>query len=256
MPNKKYLLLILCLFPLSVFADNTADHGHTPDTADHPSTLQTLIAWGNVSTFSFFSLRRPFLLPAFTRDDSILRYVSSDKPLADTSYRPKNLESLSGTHIDEAGRSSLIRADIKKNLAELADAFYEEFHQPLIAVSGFRSAEYQQRLWDLGKCEWGAFCAIPGRSEHQLGLALDFFDATSETEYLSNSRYKKYVEWMEVNAYKYGFTRSYKNGPVIDNYESEPWHWRYVGLTMAAKLHTLDRSYTEYVKLLENLSTW
>lgn len=156
---------------------------------------------------------RPAILPAHTwKDDaSILRFVSTSTPLSDRSYRPQGLVSLSGAHIDQAGRSSLIRSDIKPHLDALAAEFYQEFHEPLIAISAFRSAEYQQRLWDLGRCDNGAFCAKPGHSEHQLGLALDFFDASSEDAYITNPRYRRFVEWMRENAHHYGWTQSYQH---------------------------------------------
>lgn len=82
-------------------------------------------------------------------------------------------------------------------------------------------------MWDLGKCS-DTLCAPPGHSEHQLGLAVDLFDASTKAEYLSNPTYVSYVDWLEENAYKYGYHMSYQNGVEIDQYEAEPWHWRYL----------------------------
>jgi LAS superfamily LD-carboxypeptidase LdcB len=60
----------------------------------------------------------------------------------------------------------------------MAKAFELEFGEPLVVISGYRSAEYQQRLWNLGRCH-DTLCAPPGYSEHQLGLAVDIFDAST-----------------------------------------------------------------------------
>lgn len=145
------------------------------------------------------------------KDESFLRFVSTEEPLTNISYRPEKLVTLSGANLDQAGRNSFVRAEIKPSLEAIAKDFALHFNEPLIAISAFRSAEYQQRLWDLGRCDDGAFCAKPGYSEHQLGLAIDFFDATSETQYLTNQRYKAFYEWMKKHAHKYGWTQSYKH---------------------------------------------
>jgi len=61
-----------------------------------------------------------------------------------------------------------------------------------------------------------------------MGLAVDIFDASTRQEFLANSLYKKYLEWMKENAHKYGFHNSYQKGLEIDGYDIEPWHWRYL----------------------------
>ncbi|MFA6274340.1 MAG: D-alanyl-D-alanine carboxypeptidase family protein, partial [Candidatus Paceibacterota bacterium] len=41
--------------------------------------------------------------------------------------------------------------------------------------------------------------------------------------------------WLLENAYKYGFIISYPAGNTY--YKFEPWHWRFVGINLATKLH-------------------
>lgn len=229
---------------------STATHAqeieHTHAVTESP--LWKHIKSGEFVPMRFLTLKRPIFSDDIAKnDESILRFVSPDYPLSNISYRPSDLVSLSGANINEAGRVSQIRAIAKPSVLAMAKDFSEHFGEPLIAISAFRSAEYQQRLWDLGRCDDGAFCAKPGRSEHQLGLGVDFFDATSETQYLSNPRYKAFYEWMKDNAYRYGWTQSYKHGPEVDGYEIEPWHWRYIGVDMATELHRLDMSYTRFL---------
>jgi len=78
------------------------------------------------------------------------------------------------------------------------------------------------------------FTADQGYSEHQLGTTVDFI--TSEFNGNSSSFYKtKAYPWLLDNAYKYGFILSYPENNKY--YIFEPWHWRFVGIKLAAKLH-------------------
>ena len=165
------------------------------------------------------------------------------------------MASLSGTAINEAGRSSQLRRDARDALWILARSFEKKFGEPLVVVSGYRSAAYQQRLWDLGRCS-DSLCAPPGYSEHQLGLAVDLFDASTAREFETNKRYKRYVTWLQANAHLYGWTQSYQKGEAIDGYEIEPWHWRYIGIEMATRLHNLGWTYTEYVAFNDTMLGW
>ncbi len=154
-------------------------------------------------------LRAAIRLPVFYDDSSILRFVSRTTPLSDRNYAPSDLVSISGSLINEAGRNSQLRREARDALWNMASGFVYDVGIPLTVISGYRSATYQQRLWDLGRCS-DSLCAPPGYSEHQLGLAVDLFDASSEKEFTSNPTYRKYVKWLENNAYQYGWTQSYQ----------------------------------------------
>jgi len=78
------------------------------------------------------------------------------------------------------------------------------------------------------------FTADQGYSEHQLGTTVDF----TTTEYNGNTSLfhkTKAYKWLLENAYKYGFVLSYPENNKY--YVFEPWHWRFVGIKLAAKLH-------------------
>lgn len=112
-------------------------------------------------------LRSSIRLPIFYDDVSTFRFVSRSTPLSSRSYAPNDLISISGAVINQAGRHSLLRVEARDALWQMATAFQNEFGVPLTVVSGYRSAAYQQRLWDLGRCT-DSLCAPPGYSEHQL----------------------------------------------------------------------------------------
>lgn len=154
-------------------------------------------------------LRSAIRLPVFYDDSSYLRFVSRTTPLSDKKYTPRDLVSISGAMINEAGRSSQLRKEARDALWNMAIYFQKEHGASLTVISGYRSAAYQQRIWDLGRCT-NSLCAPPGYSEHQLGLAVDLFDVSTESEFRSNPTYRRYVKWLTNNAHLYGWTQSYQ----------------------------------------------
>ncbi len=212
-------------------------------------SLSWITLWTSLPKY-YRSLRSSFWLSSFYDDSNLLRFVSRYTPLNIREYIPPDLESISGANINEAGRTVYLRAEARDWLIPLAEAFTREFGEPLTVISGYRSAAYQQRMWDLGKCN-STLCAPPGYSEHQLGLAVDLFDATIEKEFDTNKRYVRYIQWLKENAYHFGWTQSYQKWVDIDMYEVEPWHWRYIGIPMATRLYNLRWTYTEFVRFQE-----
>jgi LAS superfamily LD-carboxypeptidase LdcB len=84
---------------------------------------------------------------------SIYRFVSKDRALTDKKYAPNDLEYISGAYISTSGRTGLaLRHEARDALWDMARAFDKKFGVPLTVISTYRSAAYQQRMWDLGKC--------------------------------------------------------------------------------------------------------
>lgn len=85
--------------------------------------------------------------------------------------------------------------------------------------------------------EAGTVVAVPGTSEHQLGLTLDF--VTGSYKNLDEGiRNTKEYQWTEEHAWEYGYVIRYpKDKSDITGIISEPWHLRYVGIP-AAQLMT------------------
>ena len=107
----------------------------------------------------------------------------------------------------------------------------------IFIASGFRSYDYQKKLYDAyvkedGKEKADTYSARPGYSEHQSGLAADintaasWFDDTAE------------AKWLKENCYKYGFIVRFPKGEEeYTGYKYESWHLRYVGKNIAKKIH-------------------
>ena len=111
-------------------------------------------------------------------------------------------------------------------------------------MSSYRSYSYQVGI-KAGGCP-DNLCARAGYSEHQSGLALDLWSASTNEYWKSSPRLMKFYTWLEENAHLYGFHNSYQNGRAVDGYEIEPWHWRYLGRDLATYLKQKDKTFAQY----------
>lgn len=117
----------------------------------------------------------------------------------------------------------------------------------LNVISGFRTNEKQDTLFNNSIKKNGLdhaliYSAKPGYSEHQLGLAIDINSV--EESFKNTNEYK----WLKNNSYKYGFIERYPEGKEkITGFGYEPWHYRYLGVDVAAKIFTENITYEEYV---------
>lgn len=87
--------------------------------------------------------------------------------------------------------------------------------------------------------EW---VAVAGKSEHEIGLALDI-NADQ-----SNSTDAEVYDWLAENAYKYGFILRYPpDKEYITGIDYEPWHYRYVGTETAFEIYEKNITLEEYL---------
>ena len=91
--------------------------------------------------------------------------------------------------------------------------------------------------------------AVPGTSEHQLGLAVDIID-----EYYTNldagQEKTSTQQWLMENSWRYGFILRYPNGSTdLTGIIYEPWHYRYVGREYAQDIYEQGVTLEEYVAL-------
>lgn len=105
----------------------------------------------------------------------------------------------------------------------------------LVPVSGFRTVEHQQELFEAqiqrrGSAKAAAkFSAPPGYSEHHTGFAVDLTDGNFPKKDISvDFENTKAFRWLTRHAREFGFELSFPpNNSQGVSYE--PWHWRYVG---------------------------
>lgn len=106
-------------------------------------------------------------------------------------------------------------------------------------ISAYRSFGTQAALKYGYQVTYGAgtanqFSADQGYSEHQLGTTLDFTTPDTKEDFSLFDKTPAYT-WLNANAYKYGFILSYPKSNTYYTYE--PWHWRFVGVDLAIRLH-------------------
>ena len=111
----------------------------------------------------------------------------------------------------------------------------------IVVTSGYRSyqrqaAVYQQMVEERGDAYARLSAARPGHSEHQLGTTVDL---------------KGGAEWLDRNARRFGFVRSYPDGrsPAWTCYKPESWHYRYFGRQRAAQIYMSGLSPREWLWL-------
>ena len=97
--------------------------------------------------------------------------------------------------------------------------------------------------------------ARPGTREHQLGYAVDITD--SGYRKLNKDQEKTATQqWLMANCRDYGFIVRYPTGTTnITGIIYEPWHYRYVGVELAAELKESGITLEEYLDQLTNDGT-
>lgn len=151
-------------------------------------------------------------------------------------YEPDDLEAIQVN----SNKEILLRKEASENLKRMfKDAEKEGIY--LLAVSGYRSYEYQEdvyttEVFNRGEEYADKYVAKPGYSEHQTGLAVDVL-AENYTDMDINFENTEECRWLHNNMYKYGFILRYIKGKEdITGYSYEPWHIRYVGIEHSNKI--------------------
>ena len=151
--------------------------------------------------------------------------------------------------------ASICLDDLKDMIADCKSA-----GKKAVVVSAYRSHSYQeglyerriQRFLDQGYdyetavIEAGKRVAVPGTSEHELGLAVDIVDVNYQN--LDSKQEETAAQkWLMANSWKYGFILRYPNEKShVTGIIYEPWHYRYVGKELAKELHETGLCLEEY----------
>ncbi len=179
-------------------------------------------------------------------DDWQLLLVNQWNSLPD-GYAPELTELWNGESVDSR---------IYPDLQEMFDDARAVGLNPYVN-SGYRTAQVQQSLMDeeindymvQGYSEAEArrlaeqWVAVPGTSEHQLGLAVDISMEDTATQTTSDM-----WQWLMKNSYKYGFILRYPEDKTdITGISYEPWHYRYVGREAAEEIYRSGLCLEEYL---------
>lgn len=146
------------------------------------------------------------------------------------------------------------------DLQDMMDACRADGLSPLIC-SSYRTQEYQETLYNNhvqklmaqgytraeAEAETEIVIAIPGTSEHQLGLAVDIVDLNYQI--LDRTQEETDVQkWLMEHCWEYGFILRYPRGKSeVTGISYEPWHYRYVGKEAAKEIAEAGICLEEYI---------
>ncbi|MDL2228664.1 M15 family metallopeptidase [Treponema sp. OttesenSCG-928-L16] len=192
------------------------------------------------------------LLKAIEGDPFLWILVDKQHALP-SGYEPEDLVELTGPSY-LLNRSGLtLRKAAADSLEEMAAAARAE-GITLVASSAYRSYEYQEEVYARNVRQYGQETADresarPGRSQHQLGLVVDFGsidDSFAET---------KAGRWMALNAGRFGWSLSFPQGyEAVTGYRWESWHYRYAGRDLVHFIDTYFGGIQQYA--LQFIHEW
>ena len=196
-----------------------------------------------------------------TTDRSVLILANKSVVLGE-SYTPPDLVEIPA----ELRKNSVIYLSLPAEMA--LEAMMQDMRalgfSDVYVTSAYRSFEYQKGLFDKyvdQEMSSGlsyeaavdavlAYSAAPGTSEHQTGLCIDFTTVSIGGVVDDAFETTSVFRWLSENAWKYGFIMRYPKDKVdITGYQYESWHYRFVGLETAAKIHQCGLCYEEYYDL-------
>ena len=186
-----------------------------------------------------------------SRDAELLTLVNPWNTIPD-GYEPQLCTLSDGQQIDRRCYDDLMR---------MLDDCRAAGNSPYIC-SAYRTWDKQQALFDnkiqrlenegmdadTARVEAAKVVAVPGTSEHQLGLAVDLIDYfyTNLDEGQERTGTQK---WLMEHCADYGFILRYPNGSSeITGIIYEPWHYRYVGKTVAREITDAGITFEEYLQ--------
>ena len=163
------------------------------------------------------------------------------------------LESITLVSAKNAMREAYqLESETMKQFLALRDSLLNE-KIDIEAESAFRSIEEQTKLWaeferDYGLSYCEQYVAMPGYSEHHMGLAVDIC-FVRDGQVMEEHAPGKEALFARVHAImpEFGFILRYPAGKeTVTGYGYEPWHLRYVGAEAAKKITAREIALEEY----------
>ena len=213
---------------------------------DELGTLETPILFTN--TLSVGTVETALVKYMLDKNPDICETTGSVNPVV-CECNDSGLNDIRGLHVTEE--------NVRAALADCRAAG----HAPLLC-SSYRTQEKQTQLYNnlvqkqiaRGNSRSEAMAkaakevAVPGTSEHQLGLAVDIVD--TQNQVLNRAQEDTAVQqWLMEHCWEYGFILRYppdkeeKTGIIY-----EPWHYRYVGREYAQAIRQSGLCLEEFLQ--------
>lgn len=161
-------------------------------------------------------------------------------------FERSDLENINLAYAYDGQRASKIVID---NFKEMRNDVEELLGVHLMVNSSYRPYKEQEEVYNSFKqvsLQYAdAYAARPGFSEHQTGLAIDI--TSLEHPYVKDFKVSEEYKWLKENCHKYGFILRYPEGKeYLTGYNTESWHFRYVGKEVAKNIYNENITFDEY----------
>lgn len=180
------------------------------------------------------------------------KLVSKENAL-ESNYVPTDLRTVNWQSVRDVQMVSEAADALETLCVKARENGYE-----LYLVSGYRSYETQASIYDNADPNIRELeNAQAGKSEHQLGLAIDLTNDSSGNLFAAFGG-TDVGTWVAQHAHEYGFIVRYQDGQSgITGYTYEPWHLRYVTAAVSNDIHEKDfKTYEEYLGVHESTNPY
>lgn len=238
------LSLVICVSAVKIIRLLTADN-------PQPKSVSN-----NINAYSATAAAEPQLLSTEPATETPTE-PASEKPSEDLTLvnRYHALPDSFSVDLVQLANGRSVASEIYPDLQKMFDDMRAVDIYPVVS-EGFRTREEQQQMMDEKIAAYETegyshndaasmaeqYVALPGTSEHELGLAVDI----NADEELSADR--DVYQWLADNAHLYGFILRYPSDKSdITGIDYEPWHYRWVGAESAAEIHSQGLCLEEYL---------
>jgi hypothetical protein len=189
------------------FGDSSAQTVNTTTTAGDTADLST--AFDDSTSIACAAGTKDLGIQDGYRDGQVVKIrVCAVSNLPSTSEESNN-----GYGVTGAGGNVVVNSRVSGAVYAMAQAASKD-GIPLMASSGFRTMQHQQALFAQNPDPNRV--AVPGTSNHQMGLAIDFSGLPSTPGPVAGN---PVWDWLVKNAGNFGYK----------NYPQEAWHWSLTG---------------------------
>ena len=185
----------------------------------------------------------------YGRPEDWERTILDPQYAVDEFYEPPDL--VSAAEANYAAEYQ-IRSFVAADLNSLRNGIISAGVPEAALLAGYRSVAtqrdlYNARVAELGEEAAAAGTARAGHSEHHLGTTVDF-RLIGESDVDQSFGDTPTGQWLAQNSWQYGFVLSYPEGKEsVTCYKYEPWHFRYVGVALAARVQASGLTLREYL---------
>jgi len=225
--------------------DEGSDHGEDDDLTDYYDNISSEIEIEPREPIVFCGLADPEGAGVLTNEEALdyLALVNRCQRLR-SDFSPLDLRFVNVPQVNTWSGNHYLRESAATALENL---FSEAAEQglDLVLSSAYRdynlqSVFFNNNVNNLGRDQALRVSAVPGHSEHQLGLGADISTPALESVGWLTNTFSTTPEgiWVGQNAHRFGFIISYPYGRTEDTgFIYEPWHLRYIGIYAATSIY-------------------